>query len=58
MKPKSHSEDVDKEEELHSLTHYVGDEELLVQHMFTAIQHTKLAAMMPPVLKVGGNFGI
>ncbi|XP_018010745.1 uncharacterized protein DDB_G0283697 isoform X2 [Hyalella azteca] len=52
MKPKPNSEDVDdKEEELHSLTHYVGDEELLVQHMFTAIQHTKLEAMMPPVLK-------
>ena len=31
------SPDIGSDEELHSLTHYTGDEDLLVNHMFAAI---------------------
>ena len=43
---------VEEEEELKSLAHYVGDEEMLVNQMFSAIHGTNLEAMMPSALKV------
>ncbi|XP_053645768.2 myb-like protein X [Cherax quadricarinatus] len=42
---------LDLNQKLYPLSHYVSDQEELVNHMFTTIRGSKLEAMLPPILR-------
>ncbi|XP_071538077.1 uncharacterized protein [Panulirus ornatus] len=47
----SDGDNLDLNQKLYPLLHYVSDQEELVNQMFTTIRGSKLEAMLPPVLK-------
>ena len=46
---------MDLDDKIYPLSHYITDQEELVNQMFLTIRGSKLEAMLPPVLKVGGS---
>lgn len=43
---------LDLEQKMYPLSHYISDQEELVNQMFLTLSGSKLEAMLPPVLKV------